>query len=404
MNDKVNLKNKRRINNLNSKRIHKILKNTRLKQKKIKYLIFLIICILAIIMVFNRDKLFLGNILNKIEDRIMSIGPGRGFPYKIDNDNIIGNNFSLINGNIAILTNFKFESISLSGKKISSRKHNFNKPVMKSSQNRSIIYDSGGHDYKIETCSRTLLEGISENPLINCAVSDSGVYGLITESKDYLSQIVIFNKDGTEKYKYYFAECYILDIDISNDGKCATVCGVSTVNGEIKSTVYIFKFDSKEPKNIYEYCDNMIVSVKYLSHKDIAVVGDKSINIINTWNNDNKELCYNNKILRCAEVNKKFGIVYCLSNSRYSSTCEMIGVDKKGNLKFDFDAEHCFNRIAYDFNNIFGIENDTVFVYDISGNKKQQFNIEIASNKIIPISQSCVYTISCDHVDRIYLK
>lgn len=49
-----------------------------------------------------------------------------------------------------------------------------------------------------------MVNGSCENEIISGAVSENGVYGLITESKDYLSEMIIFDKSGKEKYKYYF--------------------------------------------------------------------------------------------------------------------------------------------------------------------------------------------------------
>ena len=365
--------------------------NTRKYRFNFKILLAILITIIGVLIIKSQEG-FIKDFCICLKDRLSSFGAGYSLPIEIEGHRVFANNVCIINGNIAVLSDMSFAAYAFSGKKIASRVHNFSNPSMKSCGEKAIIYNMGGHDYRIESCSETVLQGNAEEKIICSDVSQNGTHVLVTESNEYLSQMTVFSRDKKEQYKYSFADFYICDVAIQPNGKGAAVCGISSCDGDICSAVYIFDFSSVQPVYTYEFKENMFISVKYLSNNNLITVGDKFTAFIDASKNVKKEIDYESKVIKCMDVNKKSGIAYCLSLSDTDKTSELEIVDISGDIKLKKEICHAFSDIKYEENRLFGIENNTIFVYNVSGELEKEINIGFKPDKIIraSVNKICV--------------
>lgn len=381
------------------------LKSVNLKKyKKNIFILISLVIMLSFLFYILKDKPIVKDFSAQIEDRIKSFGIGSGFPYEIEGHKLFFDNTAIINGNIMILSDTLVESITPSSKKISSRPHDFSNPAMKSCTNKAIVYGIGGYNYRIETCSKIILEKKLDSKIICGSIAKNGVHALITESTSYLSEMIITNRSGDNIYKYSFSDCYICGIDLNNSGRNAVACGLLCLNGEMKSKVYTFRFNSIDPDYVYEFSDNMLTYAKYLSQKNILVVGDKAIYTIDTASKKIKEFSYKSKSLKCIDSNNTFGVVYCLSSSNNEKGCSLVAIDKFGNIKFEKEIGQSLSCVCYNNSKILGIENEHLFVYDISGELCETVDIGSNSSKILALSSSKILIFDSEKIKEINIK
>lgn len=360
------------------------------KKQKLLFL-FIAVGIIFFAWTVKISKGFFQDFSIQLQDRVKSFGIESSTPIRIEGQRVFSNNIGLINGNIAILSDTLFESVAFSGKKISSRMHNFSNPEMKSCGTKALIYNIGGHDYRIESCSRTILQGSLEEKIICGDVANNGTYALITDSSEYLSQMVVFSRDKVEKYKYSFADFYICGVSLQPNGRGVAVCGLSSSNGQIRSVVYVFSLDSKDPICTYKFEDDMLVSINCLSNRSLVAVGEKSSSIIDIHKKDKKDITHESKAIQCMNINKKLGIAYCLALSDKDKMSELMVIGRNGEAKLSLEIDHSFCDIVYDDNKIFGIENERLFIYDILGELKKEIDIGSNSGKIIQVKGSKIF-------------
>lgn len=359
--------------------------------------IFIIFLICAVWL----NKGFFQDISIQLHDRMKSFGRSSGSPEEFEGHRIFSNNLGVINGNIAVLSDVSFESITFGGKKISSRAHNFSNPGMKSCGTKAIAYNIGGYDYKIESCCETILQGNLDEKIISADVARNGTHALITQSGEYLSQMSVFCRDKVEKYKYSFSDFYICDVALQPDGKGSAVCGLSSSKGQICSVVYVFDLDSLDPVYTCELEGNMVVSVDYLSNGSLVAVGEKSSVIIDIGRKDKKEIMYFPRVVRCMDIDKKRGIAYCLVLSDKNKISNLLVTGREGETRLDVEIDHAFDDIMYNDNKIYGIENKKLFIYDISGKLQKEIDTGSSLEKIIKTENSKVFVLSGKSIEEI---
>ena len=376
-----------------------------MKKNKIRSII-VILCVsfLFIILWINRNRLSIDSVTNWLEGRALSIGMGDGYPSDISGDEIEACNFALLDNDITLLTNTSFTVLNNTAKQMTNRPHKFNKPMMKTSGGRAILYDVGGKDYSIETIAKNIKSDKCENEIINCSISESGTYGILTESKDYLCEMTIYDKNSAEKYKYYFSEYYISNISLNNKGTNAVVCGISAEEGKLKSVVYVFDFKSEAPINKFEYEENMIREVKYINSGSVAVVGDKTAGVINLRTNTRKDFDYDKKFLTCFNIDTEEGIILSLSSVEGGQNCEIVLLDRNGNEIKRIATLYTITYITSKNNRIIGINDNEVFAYRTSGDADGNWRVANNIKAIQLKSTNLCYVLGVNKIYKLHLK
>lgn len=374
-------------------------------KNKIKLVVLiLLLSSLVITLWHNRSRLSAENVTTWIEGRFLSIGIGDGYPSEIRGNNVEPSNFLLIDDNIAMLSNTSLTVFNGTAKEMTNRAHNLSNPMMKVNGGRAILYDMGGNKYSVDTISKNIRSCKSESAIMSGDVSENGVYGLVTESVDYLSEMTIYNKNGSEKYKYYFSEYYISDISINRNGTNAVVSGVASKNGGLKSIVYVFDFKSDVPKMTFEYDENMIMCVEFMENGNICVIGDKSAGVINMWTGKKQDFDYDAKILTCYNVNKYEGIQLSLSSVGEGQNCEIVLLDRNGNTILKIPTEYSILSITSRGSRVAGVSEDKVFLYKTSGELQGDWVVANNIKKVQLKSRSEGYVLGVNKVYKLKLK
>ncbi len=373
--------------------------------KELKIIGLILLCSFLFLVAWaNRTKFHPANVLIWIESKVASFGKGSGFPCEIDGNKIISENLKTIDGNIIALSDTACTILNGSAKEVHKEKHNFSKPCLKVNGLRAMIYDIGSKEYKIESCPKNLYSGTTSEDIIACGISETGIYGIITESQSYLAEMNIYDRSHNEKYKYYFAEYYITDMTVNNSGTAAAVCGIAAEEGSIKSMLYVLDFKSEKPKATFEFSDNMLTDVKYFSNGNILIIGDKSLSIINPRSNSKQDFLYENKILKCYDFSKESGIACCFSSSVYESgDNEIVLINSNGKTISNFKTTEKTNCISFRNNKILIFSKNQLTTFNPSGKIESQKETSSNIEKLMLLPRSYAYTINGNKIDKLKL-
>lgn len=376
------------------------------KNPRIKILLSVLIvlsCMVFVFAFFNRDRLSSNNIVSWICEDIFGFGGGQGYPIDIDGTIVENNNFKIMNKNIAMVSDISFTSFNKNGKRVVSQQHSFASPKLKVNGNRAIIYNVGGKGIQIEYGKSTVYKGTLEKDIIASAISERGNYVVACESNGYLSEMTLYSEKNEEKYKYYFSEYYITDVAINKKGNYVVASGISSENGNLKSAIYIFDFKTETPRSVFEYNDNMIFSVSFLTENNIAAVGDKNIVFFNVSKGELNNFSYDNRVLRCFKNYYNGGSVISLSLTEDGRNCSVISFGTKGNQKLNLDTEFKIKDVALKNKSVAVLESDTIHRYNLKGEKKGEHFIGDDSKQIELLSQHAAYVLGVSEIYKIHI-
>lgn len=401
-------KNKIKLNirqaNKTRQKIKVFIKNIleRISPKFIRALIILFLSFLCVMVFLNREKFSPDYVGVFLEDMFVHMQSGEGYPYKINGNKINNGNFKSINKDVFVLSDTSFVCLNKSAKEMNSKRHRYQNPMLKISDNRSIIYDIGGKYIEINSKSKTLHTAALDNNIISAAISSHGIYSVVTESKGFLGQLTVYSKDGDNVYyKYNFADHYITDVAISENGKSTAVCGCTAQNGSMVSTVYVFDYKNEKPKVKLDYNDNMMIQIEYLSNGNIVAIGDKLISVINPRNGTSKDYDYSNKTLISFDINKNDGILLALSLSEDGNNTTMVLINKSGKVENTFETKNNIKSVNFKHRKIAALSYGNLYIYNLSGNKLKTIEVGNETRKVNLFSSRGAYLLGATEIKKI---
>lgn len=371
-----------------------------------KYIFGILICNFLILTIWvNRVNFYPENFILWVQGRIASAKFGGKFPCDIKGNKISYENFKFFDNNMVVLSDGAYNIVGKNGSIIRTESHNFSNPSLKTSGIRSIIFDCGGKDYKIESTAQTIYSGESEKKIISCDISDVGSYVIAQESTSHLSEMVVYGKNNAEKYRYFFSEYYLTDVSIDTFGKNAFVSAIFSVDETVSSKMYILNFKSLSPIAEFDLNDNMVSQIKYTSNGNIIAIGDKYIAFINIKSKNVKKVFYKNKILKFFDYNPENGICCCLSSSvNDSNDDEILMLNLDGKQLFRIESKENFIGLSHNNSRTVGLSKNKLIVLNSSGNITGYLNINANVKKAMISSNSKVYTMEYGKIDKIKLK
>ena len=158
--------------------------------------VVLIAAVAGLVLWVNRDNLTPENIVSWVQERVVGLGIGDGYPVPITGSQVMSRNFISENGEIAIVSDTHLTALNSTGKELCSRQHSFNFPVLRLAGGRALVYNLGGKGYQVEMRTRTILRGDAEGNILGGAIAPNGHYALLTESTNYLGCLTVYTKNN----------------------------------------------------------------------------------------------------------------------------------------------------------------------------------------------------------------
>lgn len=396
MTKKINLNY---LKNLVDKTINNFKKIKISKGIKRAFVIILFSSLLLFIFV-NRDSFSPDNIMDSIQDSFNSLGVGHNFPYEVTEKKITNQNFKTIGRNIVFVSDIETVCLNDTAKEISKRQHSYSNPILKTNGNKILVYDAYNKGFDVGTISKCVLKKNLNDDILAGDISRNGTYAFITKSKTSLGKLEVFkNKESDPFFEYFFQNFYITDLAFNPNGKLCACVGVDADSSEIKSSVFVFDYKNQTPKKI-DFDNTMILNIKYINEKNIVVIGDNIISIVDTNNGTRKDYDFKNKILTsfCINDNK---IIISLSLSDDGDNCEMLIFDKSGNLENTIKTDLKITSLSYKSNKIAALSYSKIYIYNKKGKIIKSFECEKSTKKIEFLSANTVYTLTLADVKKL---
>ncbi|MBR5520896.1 MAG: hypothetical protein IKU54_02765 [Oscillospiraceae bacterium] len=226
---------------MSEKRISRkeLARQNRKKNKKRKNLrTLMIIAITAVLVyitgIYGASLAYLGDF---VASGLTYLQVGSGFPVEDDYSTLLQGGD--MGSGLALLTSDNFLVYSPTGKNVFSYSHSMSQPVMDSSDNRAVIYQSGGTSLKIANHQNILFHKEMPNSIIHADISDSNRVAVTTRSDSYNGEVVVYNYNMDQRFVWYCARGFPVYSLLSDSGRTMAVCAVQTVNGLLQSDVYV---------------------------------------------------------------------------------------------------------------------------------------------------------------------
>ncbi len=234
----------------------------------------LLLCILGMLLWFNRENLAPQNVVDWVQSLVVGIGVGDGYPVAVAGSAVSTGNFQSAGGDLVYVSDTRILALNSTAHEIVSRQHSYGSPVLRTAGNRMLVFDLGGRGWRVETQTRLLSSGENETDLLAGDIAANGRWALVSEEEGYAGQLRVYQPDGTELYHFSFADFYITSVALNRDGTRAVACGVSAQEGALLSAAYLFDFSQPDPVARELYEGTVLLRAFYNEDGTVFLVGE----------------------------------------------------------------------------------------------------------------------------------
>ena len=292
---------------------------------------------------------------------------GSGYPLAIPGTKLEAGNFAAAGGRLAVVTDTTFAVYNRSGSTLTSIHHGYNAPVLKAEDGVYLMYDLGGKHFRLMNKNGILHEESLNTQIFTGAVNRSGVTAVATSSKNYCAEVSVYNTQYKKSFSWSSPLYRITALALDGSGSHLAAAGVAASNGQLVSAVYIFNLTQETPLAVYEFADNVILSLSYLEGGSIAAVGDAGTFVLSSNLQEKRDYSYSSSILHSYSVSPSDGVALLLSDYEDGRDCRLVGLDRSGAEVFRQPLPGNAVSVFYHAKGLVALSGDSLSTFDSKG-------------------------------------
>ncbi len=222
----------------------------------------------------------------------VDIFEGDSLSYATDEEQ----DFVLYRGGLAVAGNTSVTVFSATGRQLLSETVQYRNPIAVGAGKYLLVYEMGGKQYSLYNSNARLYEGNAEYPISGAAVSDSGMYALVTSAERSTSSVSLYN-NRFQLINRYNKDGYVTDVAIDATGKHVAILTAASQSGVLATKLMIAVPGEGEARAETELGASMGLSLAFTDSGQVAVLcrdrvlfADANGALIQTWSFDGKQL------------------------------------------------------------------------------------------------------------------
>ena len=375
-----------------------------LTKKFFKVFLILFLSVVALLAIMNIQNLTPENISHWFQYDLLGKSEGDGYPVNLSGTNINTSNFDLMDGVPVYCSDTSVVVLNSNGGEYQNNQHAFASPMLKTSSGYSIIYNIGATGYKIIDRKSTVHSASADKNIFSADICPKGVYAILTQGNDYLAKLTVYRSDNLERYTYSFADYYVNNVSLNNDGSRAVVSGVSAKNGGFTSVIYVLDFNQNSYLQKYEIDDTYIYEICYLDNGNAIAVGENAAYYININDSKKSDISYNKQTLTSYTLDKSFGLLLSLSTNPDGRECNVSRINPDGNIDFNFNTGTKILSLDYCDDKIGVLTQSGVRIYDKDGKIISTAETPSDTRKICFINSDSMYLLGKSEISQLEIK
>lgn len=266
------------------------------------------------------------DLATKVEDVIASLGSGSGYPVETPGG-IVKTMFDA-DGQVGVLNDTNLYIYSKTGKQVKNILHGYNNPAVRARGSRILVFDRGGNSLRVESKSKNLFSISYENPITSADLAQGGNMAVAVGSSQYQGQVIVYNKRFEEIFRWLSSDT-VLDVALSHKGNTMAVASVTTVDGQIASTVRLFKFSSDQPVAEIPLSGELAIALRAGENGHFYAITDQGITAISSGGKVEASYSFQGEPLAAFDCSSGKGIAVVLGNYKENRSLTAYVLDDK---------------------------------------------------------------------------
>lgn len=301
-----------------------------------------------------------------------------------------------------VLTDTNVNVRSNNGKEILTISHGFEKPVIKVTSTRTLVFDQGGNNLFVANLQKKTGEKTFSDTILNAAISRSGTYAVAYNADNYASVVSVFDKNNKLLYEWYSAEETVNNVALSPNGKKLAISTITASGGKLKSKLYVFKYDSANPVYTLDLGEELVYSLDSSIGSGFAVVLKNGFKFVNWSKYESVDYSTDLQISYFKSNSNIMVAVSALASNKGDNKVAVF--NKKGKLISEFDYNGIISDIQISNKHIYCMSETLVSIYSKEGELLRTAECEFGAVRMAILSAYSVAVIRNDGVSQLEIK
>lgn len=364
--------------------------------KAAKYIsICLLVAFLLSTIILFRDDITVENLRYLIKDFEMgdSLNLSTGDKIKYDADTQL--DLEMYKGDLVVAGSSYFYLCDLQGNKRLNEESVFTNPVVVSSDKYLLVYGLSEYTYTLYNTFSKLHTESFDYPITGAAVSDKGLYAIVTRTTEYRSVVYLYNS-SFERIGAVYKDKYIMDVSFNYDSSELLITSLYSKNGNYCTEILNYAPYSDKPDFVTEVEGAMVLQAGYNSNGGFSVLYDnkiefysKSRELINTYYFPNSIVPVDTEI-----TPKYMAITY--TENIVGGNMKVIVFDINGDIVLDADADGQPIKITCSEKFVFILLNGRVCKIDINSGDIEYYDTARNAIELLVVNENSILVCFAD--------
>lgn len=304
----------------------------------------------------------------------------------------VGTDFALYRGGLVISGGDVVTAMSASGRQTLSVNVAYADPCARASDKYCLTFGRGEKNFSVYNAFVQVHTETTEYPVFDAAVGDNGNFAIVTRSRDYKSEVIVYNSN-MDKLAVYHLGGYVTGISMNEEGNRLGVVSVESQNGVWETKITVIRIGNRVSQSSATVTGALGSTCGYVTDDRLAVIFTDRIMVINSDATVTGEMLFADTTPTLAAIGR--GSVAILSESNSDLTESILTVyDKNARTSYSItlDEEHPITQagrpsaLAIGENTLYFWAGDHLF--RLAGNGRQIFQIDLSHDTLAVLPES----------------
>lgn len=295
--------------------------------------------------------------------------------------------FSGFRKNLAVATTAGLKIYDGEGKLLFEGKERFSNPKIEDSDRYLLMYDFAGNSFALYNSFARIYNEKLEYEITGADISDSGMFAIITRTKEYNSAVLLYTKNCKLKNRF-LSEDRVIDASINSKGDRIAILSFDAEDSSFVTKVKISRPGEDHVITSLELRDVFPLSCNFTSDGNLSVFCDKGL----YFYDENGNLLGNFVPGDTVEAAKLCddGVVVALSRNAFTTNSSIIMLNSQGGVEYSGVIEGNASLLDYSEGYVFALGGNVLTRIDIENNVIERKQMSGSGRKMIAYSGSDV--------------
>ncbi|MBQ9806629.1 MAG: hypothetical protein IJW49_09020 [Clostridia bacterium] len=307
--------------------------------------------------------------------------------------------FVVYRNGLAVAGNTSVTVFTETGRQTLSQTISYKNPIAEGAGKFLLVYELGGTNFSLYNSNAQLYTGTSDFPIRDAAVSDSGMFAIVSSSEEYTSVVSLYSSNFFLINRYN-KNGYVMDVDIDADGGEIAILTSIPQEGLFHTDLLLHQPGTDGEGITVSIGNSLALQCAYTETGGVSVLCSNGFSFVK----DGRSASFydfNERSIISADLGPD-GLAVCLRSTAVSNKNDLIVFDKDGVLVYNESAPVLTQQMVRSGESVFLLHTEGITRLDLSDGTSS-LHVCTTENRVL-LAQNDNAVLLCSPQKAVFLK